>query len=81
MPNVIELRQSHRTPEEVHESMTRSEEQEEQLSPEARLLLRLAKWLVAQPEYPLVFLNDRQTRRQFSKEAAKVIFTIPQLRI
>lgn len=81
MPNVIDKRGAAApTKRTVDESTTPSEESEE-LSPEAALLSRLARWLMAQPEYPIIFLNDRTTRRQFARKAASIISTIPKVRV
>lgn len=44
----------------------------------SRFLDKLDNWLVSQPEYPLMFLNDRNARRKISREIAKRLTTIPQ---
>lgn len=49
----------------------------ERETPIARLLRKQETWLKQQPEYPLVFLADRQTRRKAAKLLAQSLFTIP----
>lgn len=43
-----------------------------------RLHERFEKWLLAQPEWPLLTLDDRQARRREARKLAKRIETIPQ---
>lgn len=88
MPNVTDRRHSTKTAPVEAESMTHSEESRErsepvteELSAEARLLKKLARWLLEQPEYPAIFLYDRKTRREFSRKAASIIATIPKVRV
>lgn len=41
------------------------------------LLEHLSGWLMQQPEYPVLFLHDRKTRKKAAEELAKFITTIP----
>lgn len=49
----------------------------EKETPIRSLLRKQEAWLKQQPEYPLVFLADRQTRRQAAWLLAKSLFTLP----
>lgn len=42
-----------------------------------RLVDRQHEWLLQQPEWPLLFLAGRTTRRQIAREVAKRFTTIP----
>lgn len=46
-----------------------------------RLLEKLEGWLLQQPEWPVLFLADRRTRRRTAREVAARIYTIPQRRV
>jgi hypothetical protein len=82
LPNVTDRRHSTQSVPAPAESMTPSEESREpELSAEARLLQKLAHWLIAQPEYPAIFLDNRKTRRDFARKAATIIATIPKVRV
>jgi hypothetical protein len=75
LPNVTDRRHSTQSVPAPAESMTPSEESR------ARLLQKLAHWLIAQPEYPAIFLDNRKTRRDFARKAATIIATIPKVRV
>jgi hypothetical protein len=84
LPNVTDRRhstQSAPVPPEWTTPSEESEEVEDELSTEARLLQKLAHWLIAQPEYPAIFLDNRKTRRDFARKAATIIATIPKVRV
>ena len=49
----------------------------EEETPIRRLLRKQEAWLKQQPEYPLVFLADRHTRRRAAELLAKHLFTMP----
>jgi hypothetical protein len=46
-------------------------------TPMETLLLKLDAWLVQQPEYSLLFLAPRATRRQAANLVARHLLTIP----
>ncbi len=41
------------------------------------LVYKLGQWLQEQPEWPLLFLNDRQTRRRTARLVINALTTIP----
>lgn len=45
------------------------------------LLTKLDRWLLQQPEYPILFLGDRKTRRQASSLLGKHVFTLPERQV
>lgn len=42
-----------------------------------RLLNKMLKWLVTQPEWPLIFNAERHARRQAAAAIAKMLTNIP----
>jgi hypothetical protein len=49
----------------------------EEWNPLSDLLRKLDGWLMQQPEWPLLFLADRQTRRKVSRAVAARLTTLP----
>lgn len=41
------------------------------------LMHKLEAWLQQQGEWPLLFLDDRKTRRRVAQEVAKRVYTLP----
>lgn len=46
-------------------------------TPMQSLLLKLDQWLMSQPEWPLLFLAGRNTRREAARQVSKHILTMP----
>jgi hypothetical protein len=46
-------------------------------APQAGLLVRLDAWLMEQPEWPTLFLANRDLRRETARLVAKHLFTLP----
>ena len=44
---------------------------------QTQLVYKMGMWLRQQPEYPLLFLQDRQTRRRTATLVARGLTTIP----
>ena len=53
------------------------EENTVNLAPLDNFMKKLERWIMAQDEWPLIFLADRNTRRQVGRVISKRVSTLP----